>query len=151
MKGQNGIQAIDLVTRKLPLGNGGVVSAYLAELANIIARVRASNRPEFGHMAPRLTEALTGVQTATLWMGLMLKSEPEAALASATPYLRLMSLTVGGTYLAKGALAEDASSPRVALARFFSENILTDAAGLAESVQGGAQSVLVDPHGAVFA
>ena len=150
-EGTNGIQAIDLVTRKLPLANGGVVSAYLTELADVIAKVRASNRPEFGRMAQRLTEALTGVQTATLWMGLMLKSEPEAALASATPYLRLMSLTAGGTYLAKGALSEDASSPRVALARFFAENLLTEAAGLSETVQGGAQSVLVDAHGPLFA
>jgi alkylation response protein AidB-like acyl-CoA dehydrogenase len=150
-EGTNGIQAIDLVTRKLPLANGGVVSAYLAELAQIIGSVRASNRPEFGRTAQRLTEALTGLQTATLWMGLMLKSEPEAALASATPYLRLMSLTAGGTYLAKGALSEDASSPSVALARFFAENLLTEAAALSETVQGGAQSVLVDAHGPLFA
>jgi alkylation response protein AidB-like acyl-CoA dehydrogenase len=149
-EGTNGIQAIDLVTRKLPLADGGAVSAYLAELAEIIATVRASNRPEFGKMAERLTQALTGVQTATLWMGLMLKSEPEAALASATPYLRLLSLTAGGTYLAKGALSEDASSPRVAIARFFAENILTEAAALSETVQGGAPSVLVDAHGPLF-
>lgn len=150
-EGTNGIQAIDLVTRKLPLGNGAVVASYLAELADVIANVRASNRPEFGNMAQRLTEALTGVQTATLWMGLMLKSTPEAALASATPYLRLMSLAAGGTYLAKGALSEDPASPRVALARFFAENLLTEAAGLSESVQTGADSVLADAHGALFA
>jgi hypothetical protein len=150
-EGTNGIQAIDLVTRKLPLGNGAVVASYLAELADVIANVRASNRPEFGNMAQRLTEALTGVQTATLWMGLMLKSAPEAALASATPYLRLMSLAAGGTYLAKGALSEDPASPRVALARFFAENLLTEAAGLSESVQTGADSVLADAHGALFA
>jgi len=150
-EGTNGIQAIDLVTRKLPLANGGVVSAYLAELAQIIANVRASNRPEFGRMAQRLTEALTVLQTATLWMGLMLKSEPEAALASASPYLRLMSLTAGGTYLAKGALSDEASSPRVALARFFAENLLTEAAALSEAVQSGAHSVLIDPHGPFFA
>jgi alkylation response protein AidB-like acyl-CoA dehydrogenase len=150
-EGTNGIQAIDLVTRKLPLDSGGVVARYLSELADVIANVRASNRPEFGVMAQRLTEALTGLQTATLWMGLMLKSEPEAALASATPYLRLMSLTAGGTYLAKGALAEDAASPRVAVARFFAENLLTETTGLSESVQSGANSVLVDAHGAIFA
>ena len=150
-EGTNGIQAIDLVTRKLPLGGGAAVTAYLCELAEIIGSVRASNRPEFGHMAQRLTEALTGLQSATLWMGLMLKSEPEAALASATPFLRLMSLTAGGAYLAKGALSEEASSPRVALARFFAENLLTETAGLAESVQSGAGSVLVDAHGAMFA
>jgi len=81
----------------------------------------------------------------------MLQSAPEAALASATPYLRLMSLTAGGVYLAKGALAEASGSPRVAIARFFAENLLTEATGLAEAVQSGADSVLVDARGAVFA
>jgi hypothetical protein len=150
-EGTNGIQAIDLVTRKLPLGDGGVVTSYLAELAQVIADVRASDRLEFGSMAQRLTDALTGLQSATLWIGERLKSAPESAVASATPYLRLMSLTAGGTYLAKGALGEDAASPRVAIARFFAENLLTEAVGLAETVQGGADSVLVDAHGAIFA
>jgi hypothetical protein len=102
-------------------------------------------------MPQRLTEALTGLQSATLWMGLMLQTAPEAALASATPYLRLMSLTAGGAYLAKGALSEETTSPHVTVARFFAENLLTEAAGLAEAVQSGADSVLIDPHGAVFA
>jgi acyl-CoA dehydrogenase len=150
-EGTNGIQAIDLVTRKLPLDGGATVTAYISELADIIATVRGSNRTEFGHMPARLTEAMTGLQSATLWMALMLQSAPEAALASATPYLRLMSLTAGGTYLAKGALTEESDSPRVAIARFFAENLLTEAPGLAEAVQGGADSVLVDAHGAVFA
>jgi len=150
-EGTNGIQAIDLVTRKLPLDGGATVTAYLAELAEIIGNVRASNRPEFGHMPERLTQALTGLQTATLWMAMTLQSAPEAALASATPFLRLMSLTAGGAYLAKGALAEDPASPRVAIARFYAENILPEAESLAEAVQSGADSVLVDAHGAVFA
>ena len=150
-EGTNGIQAIDLVTRKLPLDGGAVVTAYLGELAEIIANVRASNRTDFGHIPQRLTEAMTGLQSATLWMALMLQTAPEAALASATPYLRLISLTAGGTYLAKGALAEEAGSPHVAIARYFAENLLTEAAGLAESIQTGADSVLVDAHGAVFA
>jgi hypothetical protein len=150
-EGTNGIQAIDLVTRKLPLEGGAVVTSYLAELAGIIANVRASNRQEFGAMPRRLTEAISGLHSATFWMALMLQSSPESALASATPFLRLMSLTAGGTYLAKGALSEDASSPRVTIARFFAENLLTEAIGLAECVQNGADSVLVDAQGAVFA
>ena len=149
-EGTNGIQAIDLVTRKLPLDGGVTVTSFLSQLADIIANVRASNRPDFGHMSLRLTQALTGLQSATLWMALTLLSEPEAALASATPYLRLMSLVAGGTYLAKGALGEERQSPHVSVARFFAENILTEATGLAEAVQSGAGSVLVDAHGAVF-
>jgi hypothetical protein len=55
------------------------------------------------------------LQSATLWMASMLQKAPQAALASATPYLRLMSLTAGGTYLAKGALASETTSPHVAI------------------------------------
>ena len=150
-EGTNGIQAIDLVTRKLPLDSGATVQAYLAELAETIERVRASNRPEFGEMPQRLADAFAALEMATGWMAGALKAEPEAALASATPYLRLMSLTAGGTYLARGALGEEASSARVVVARFFAEHLLTECPGLSETVRSGASSVLVGPASQVFA
>ncbi|MBA2127293.1 acyl-CoA dehydrogenase [Hyphomicrobium methylovorum] len=150
-EGTNGIQAIDLVTRKLPLDDGATITAYLIELAGIVGNVKAANRAEFGAMGPRLAAALARLQSATLWMADALRTAPERALAGATPYLRLLSLVAGGTYLAKGALAEDAASPRVAVARFFAENLLPEAIGLADAIESGAESVLVDPHGAVFA
>jgi hypothetical protein len=150
-EGTNGIQAIDLVTRKLTLDGGATVTAFLASLGEIIAKVRASRRSELGHTAERLAEALSSLQSATLWMAQMLPGDTEKALASATPFLRLISLTAGGTYLAKGALTEPPGSPRVAIARFFAENLLTDAKSLSEAVQHGADSVLVDAYGAVFA
>lgn len=150
-EGTNGIQAIDLVTRKLTLDGGATVTTFLAGLGETIAKVRAARRSDFGHTAERLTEALNGLQSATLWMAQTLPGNPEKALASATPFLRLMSLTAGGTYLAKGALTEPEGSPHVAIARFFAENLLTEVKSLSESVQHGADSVLVDAHGAVFA
>lgn len=150
-EGTNGIQAIDLVTRKLTLDGGAPVTSLLSELGASIAYIRASRRSEFGHTAERLTEALAALQSATLWMAQTLPGNPEKALASATPFLRLMSLTAGGVYLAKGALTRAADSPYVAVARFFAENLLTETRGLAEAVQHGADSVLVDAHGAVFA
>lgn len=150
-EGTNGIQAIDLVTRKLTLDGGSPVTSLLSELAASIAHVRASRRSELGHTAERLTEALAALQSATLWMAQTLPGNLEKALASATPFLRLMSLTAGGVYLAKGALMRAAASPYVAIARFFAENLLTETRGLAEAVQQGADSVLVDAHGAVFA
>ncbi|MET0406940.1 MAG: acyl-CoA dehydrogenase [Hyphomicrobium sp.] len=150
-EGTNGIQAIDLVTRKLTLDGGAPVTAFLSEIGAIIAKVRASRRGEFGHMPERLAEALSALQSSTLWMAQTLPGNPEKALASATPFLRLMSLTAGGAYLAKGALAKDAASPYVAIAKFFTENLLTETRSLADAVQSGADSVLIDAHGAVFA
>src|SRR5579863_9413019 len=57
-EGTNGIQAIDLVTRKLPLANGAAVATYIKELRGIVDAVSASNDPAFGATAMRLGEAL---------------------------------------------------------------------------------------------
>ena len=145
-EGTNGIQAIDLVTRKLPLEGGKVVAAYIAELQTTCEEVRASNRPEFGRMGERLAEAVTALAEATRYLGEALGKNPEAAMAGATPYLRLFGLASGGVYLARGALAvvrEGAGGAHhVALARFFAENLATAASGLKETVVGGAESTL---------
>src|SRR5690606_42105209 len=66
--------------------------------------------------------------------------ETDAALAGATPYLRMMSLAAGGAYLARGALA-DRGQDRVSLCRFYAENLLCDVAALRERVLGGAASL----------
>lgn len=150
-EGTNGIQAIDLVTRKLPIDNGKAVANYILELAKTAADVRSSNRPELGYTGTRLTEAIRALQAASDWMGRALEAEPAAALAGATPYLRLFALTAGGAYLAKGALSAGAETSAVALARFFADSMLTQAQGLSETVMTGADSVLVDEQSEVFA
>jgi acyl-CoA dehydrogenase len=145
-EGTNGIQAIDLVTRKLPLEGGKVVAAFIADLQRTVDDVRASNRPEFGRMADRLQDTLAALTEATRYLGQQLQSNPEHAMAGATPYLRLFGLAAGGCYLARGALLSAregaASSSHVAVARFFAENLATAAPGLKETVVGGADSTL---------
>ena len=144
-EGTNGIQSIDLATRKLPLEGGKVMAAYIAELEQTAAAVRASNQPAFGRTAERLAEANAALKQASLWMGAALQSDPEAALAGATPYLRLASLAAGGAYLARAALAagKHGNAERaVALARFFAENLATAAPGLATTITAGADTVI---------
>src|SRR5690606_9277348 len=141
-------QAIDLVTRKLPLENGAVVETYIRELAETAAEVRASNQPAFGRMGERLAEAVNALADASRWMGEALRRNPEAALAGATPYLRLFGLAAGGIYLARGALAclregqAGTNALPVALARFFAENLATAATGLSRTVTEGAETVV---------
>jgi alkylation response protein AidB-like acyl-CoA dehydrogenase len=153
-EGTNGIQALDLVTRKLPLEGGKVAAAYIGELQKTVEEVRASNRPEFGRMGERLGEAVAALAEASRWMGSALQTKPEAAMAGATPYLRLFGLAAGGVYLARSALAaaRDAglghsqaqSAPQaIALARFFAENLATATVGLKDAVIGGADSTLM--------
>ncbi|MFN3868517.1 MAG: acyl-CoA dehydrogenase [Hyphomicrobiaceae bacterium] len=145
-EGTNGIQAMDLVARKLPLAGGTVMKAYLEELGTGIAEIAGANQPELGSTAQRLQAALGALAKASMWMGDKLKSNPEAALASATPYLRLFGLAAGGVYLGRSAVAaaRDGSgfARHAMLARFFTENVLTAAAGLADTVMNGGDIVL---------
>jgi acyl-CoA dehydrogenase len=149
-EGTNGIQAIDLVTRKLPLGGGKVMEAYLAELKATADVVRASNQPAFGRMGERLGEAVAELTRATVWMGKALATNQNAALAGATPYLRLFGLAAGGHYLARGALAAvrgGDGANHIALARFFAENLCVQASGLAAAVTDGGDAVFaIEPQ-----
>ncbi len=145
-EGTNGIQALDLVARKLPLEGGKVVAGYIGELQKTVEEVRASNRPEFGRMGERLGEAVAALAEASRWMGGALQKNPDAAMAGATPYLRLFGLASGGVYLARGALAaarNGGQAQPIAIARFFAENIASAAPGLKETVIGGADSTLM--------
>jgi acyl-CoA dehydrogenase len=154
-EGTNGIQAIDLVTRKLPMMGGAVVRGYLDELRGIVAAVRQTNDPAFGATAERLGEAVESLDRATAWLIGKLDQSPDAALAGATPYLRLFACAAGGCALAEDALAairlDDAEAAgRVALARFFAENIAVQAGGLETTVTEGADSISAAalPHAA---
>src|SRR5579883_1064019 len=143
-EGTNGIQAIDLVTRKLPLAGGAAVGTYLDELRASVAAVNAANDPAFGATGARLGEAVEHLARATTWLLARLEGEPDAALAGATSYLRLFGLAAGGCMLADEALAAlrmtgNGDAPgRVAVARFFAENLATAAGGLATTITDGA-------------
>jgi hypothetical protein len=145
-EGTNGIQAVDLVTRKLPLGRGAVVETYLGELRQIVEAVNATNDPALGWSGVRLEEALDSLTRATHWMLAHLDKDGEDALAGATPYLRLFAVTAGGCLLAQQALAAlrlgDNAGSRVALARFFAENFAVHATALERTVVEGAASVI---------
>ncbi|MBB6181155.1 acyl-CoA dehydrogenase [Pseudorhizobium flavum] len=144
-EGTNGIQAIDLVTRKLPLSGGGQVGGFIAELKEVAERVASSNKPAFGRTVEGLQAAISDLEAATEWL---LKAQAEGrvaeALAGATPYQRLFGLVLTGVYLAKGALApaEDGKGAhRMALCRFAVENLLPETGALNRQVVEGAASL----------
>ncbi len=111
-EGTNGIQAIDLVTRKLPLDGGAVVESYLGELRGVVEAVNATNDPALGWSGVRLEEAVASLTRATRWMLANTDKSLDEALAGATPYLRLFSIAAGGCLLAQQALAAIADQCR---------------------------------------
>ena len=145
-EGTNGIQAIDLVTRKLPLAGGAAIKAHLGELRGIVEALNASNDPAFGWAPVRLGDAVESLSRATSWLLAQLDKDTDFALAGATPYLRLFGLATGGCLLAKEALAAlrlgADSVGRAALARFFAENCAVQAGALERTVVEGAPGVI---------
>ncbi len=156
-EGANGVQAIDLVQRKLALEGGATVRAEIAGIRQIVKDVAAHGGAEFGAASARLAEATRALEDATGAMLRWLKSDPQSALAGASPYLRLFGLTLGGACLAKAGLAAQALAAagdqgqraRVGLARFFAEKLTTAAPGLSASIASGAAAL--QPYETVLA
>ena len=140
-EGTNGIQAIDLVQRKLPLAGGATLKREIAAMRGVIAEVAASGEAEFGATPARLGEAVDALEQASRYLGEALGRDLSSALAGATPYLRLFGLALGGVCLAKAGLAArrlPAERGRIGLARFFAEKLATAAPGLAQTILSGA-------------
>ena len=141
-EGTNGIQALDLVARKVPLEGGKTIALYIDELRRTVDDVRASNAPVLGETAGRLGEAVDSLERSTRW--LLSQKSSDTALAGATPYLRLFGNTAGGCMLAADAVAAlraGDGNARATLARFFAENIAIQAGGLERTTIEGADSI----------
>ncbi len=152
-EGTNGIQAIDLVSRKLALDNGGALEALFAEIGETARALGETREAGLNEMGARLTDAMDATLQSAAWLRERLGAgKPYDALSGATPFLEAMSLTVAGHFLGRGALAASAKlasgegdqaffGSRVATARFFSENELPRVAGLADSAMRGAETL----------
>ncbi|MFM7757001.1 MAG: acyl-CoA dehydrogenase [Actinomycetota bacterium] len=141
-EGTNGIQAIDLVGRKLGLRGGEVVKRHLDSIENLAHRL--GEHPELAGARVALSTTLGVAREATKWLATH-SSNPVDLLAGATPYLRLISTLTGGFLLAESAIiAKEASAElgadmvadKVASARFFCEQLLPGVNGLLPSITG---------------
>ncbi len=130
-EGTNGIQAVDLVGRKLRFDNGAALRRELADMWRIV---------EIGADFAAIDAVREAVNALDAASQFLLDADPSLALAGATPYLRLFALARGATLLLKGALAGDRQ--RAALARFFADNIAIAAPSLARTVIKGGPSLL---------
>jgi alkylation response protein AidB-like acyl-CoA dehydrogenase len=145
-EGTNGIQAIDLVGRKLSMNNGAGMEAMLCDIRDTARTARAANTPGFVAIADRLEAGAAALDEATQWMIDKMKSARQTALSGATSYLRLAGDVVGGHYLARAALAEHGTdnleAPRaLALASYFAEDTLARAPGSLAAITGAAQTL----------
>ncbi|MDP1557263.1 MAG: acyl-CoA dehydrogenase, partial [Hyphomonas sp.] len=147
-EGTNGIQAIDLVGRKLA-GNGGAsMRAMLTEIDETVRLARSTNDPQFVQLAERLWAASRALAETTDWMLARMKAEEQdKALAGATAYLALAGDVIGGHFLARAALGARQKDPdfrarQMALAGFFAETSLASAPGRVPGITEGGDRFL---------
>ena len=141
-EGTNGIQAMDLVGRKLGLKGGAVLLGLFSEIEAFDAAMAAHD--DLADVRRELAAAVEVAKRSSLWLAGN-ATDPVSLLSGATPYLRMMSMTVGGYAIARGAVLAretpglDAAfvAAKVANARFFCEQLLPQVAGLEASVTAG--------------
>ena len=150
-EGTNGIQAMDLVGRKLGLRMGAVVNGHLQNMRDTDAQLEAAGK-EFDSMRTALAESVEALTGVTDWIMTNGLADPIQALAGATPYLRIFGTVTGGWLLTKQALAAQAEldagsadteylAAKITTARFFAEQILPQAGGLVPAVQAGSSAL----------
>ncbi len=137
-EGTNGIQAMDLVGRKLTLDGGETARALIGEIAETGAELAAMGGA-FAPMADAVAEVVGAAHGATGWM--LAAGDQNDRNAGATPYLRLMALALGAHYLGRGALAARGTPMEagcLAYAQFFATQVAPEAAALAHAATQGA-------------
>ena len=140
-EGTNGIHAVDLVGRKLPIRDGGAVRDHLAQVRDTVGALEGID--ELAPVRRHLDDAAAASEEASNWL---LKSESADRLAGADAYLRMLAVTTAGAALADGALAArdldaDTAVDRAVLARFFASNRLSGVTGLLAAVTEPAEDL----------
>ena len=147
-EGTNGIQAIDLVGRKLSMRKGDVVRELLLEINETASELHSADLEGIGRP---LEDAVQDMQAATEWLIENGGASTDDGLAGATPYLRMFGTTVGGWLLAKSALQakkqigegndSEFLHAKMETATFFAEQLLPQVSGLLPAAVSGAHSL----------
>ena len=146
-EGTNGIQAMDLVGRKLSLKGGKLVGRLFNELTGYL-----KDNPDAPHRE-ELEGAIKSLEEATLWLASNAPKDPEQAGAAATPYLRLMALTVIGYLWSRMAgvagekLGDDDANnslleSKQVSARFYFEKLIPEVHWLLQDIKSGKDSLM---------
>ncbi|AOH83296.1 acyl-CoA dehydrogenase [Sphingomonas panacis] len=144
-EGTNGIQAIDLVTRKLGMDGGAALQSYLAELHDCAEQLAQRNLPV---LSAALARGAKDLDDVARWLRDRLDAGAvDDALAGATPFLSLFGTVAGGHVLARGALVPGCPADRITLAQFYAANILSRADHYAQAATSGSGDMSVGAIG----
>jgi 3-(methylthio)propanoyl-CoA dehydrogenase len=142
-EGTTGIQAMDLVGRKIAREGGATAKAWLAELKKLDAKL--ASHPE---IRKALADGVKAVEECVDFI--VAAKDPRVQFAGAVPFLKLMGIVAGGWQMARAALAADTTQggdqeflkAKKSTARFYADHVLVQAPGLRNTVVNGAAGVL---------
>lgn len=148
-EGTNGIQAMDLVGRKLSAENGRYLQRYFALIGDFLAENEGDDALK--DYLPRLSSAFSDLQKATLWLGKAASANVDEVGAAASDYLRLAGLVTLAylwSRIAKTALTHsdeadnDFYRTKLKTARFFMTRLLPQTQSLSLAIQSGAEAMM---------
>jgi alkylation response protein AidB-like acyl-CoA dehydrogenase len=150
-EGTTGIQAMDLVGRKIAREGGATAKEWLSQLNKLDAELARSANPDIQSIRRHLSK---GAQAVAECVDFIVNAkDPRAAFAGAVPFLKLMGIVAGGWQMARSALVcesklaakgADASfhQAKIATARFYGDHVLVQASALRDTVVSGAAGVM---------
>jgi alkylation response protein AidB-like acyl-CoA dehydrogenase len=149
-EGTNGIQALDLIFRKLPLDNGQAMQRLLGDVNSVIDEMSQAG-DVLSSMSEKLKVEVDKLSEVTLWLGSkMLEGELVDASAGASPYIKMFGQVLGGYYMGKAALlatkkyeetGDEYYAEKITLSKFYIEQLLPLASGYASAVTAGKEDL----------
>jgi alkylation response protein AidB-like acyl-CoA dehydrogenase len=150
-EGTTGIQAMDLVGRKIAREGGATAKEWLSQLKNLDAELARSGNADIQSLRSHLSKGAQAVADCVDFI--VNAKDPRAAFAGAVPFLKLMGIVAGGWQMARSALVcerklasrdPDASfhQAKIATARFYGDHVLVQAGALRDTVVSGAAGVM---------
>ena len=154
-EGTNGIQAADLVFRKLPLGGGQVLEKFISEIGHLAEQLLEDDR--LCSMGQALLDGKEQFREAAVWLGGRLAGQPNDAAAGSVPFMRVAGVVVGAYYLARSAQVarqlldsgegdSDFLNDKITVASFYAEQILPTVGGLVPTITQGANRFFTIPN-----
>jgi 3-(methylthio)propanoyl-CoA dehydrogenase len=151
-EGTTGIQAGDLVGRKLTMDSGRAMAELIGEMRAVEGQLGGSDNVDFPAIRENLAVGIRALEQATQWMLQTIGQDPDAALGASVNYMMLTGYVAGGWQMARAALAararlqangeEDFYRAKIATTRFYAEQILPKASALLTAVRSGASTAL---------
>jgi 3-(methylthio)propanoyl-CoA dehydrogenase len=147
-EGTTGIQAADLVGRKLTGDNGAAMKALIGQMRDAEVRLSTANGAEFPAIRAHLADAIDALEQATAWLLDVIRTAPASAMAASVTYMMLTGYVCGGWQMARAALVahggpawdgdDEFRRAKIITARFYAEQILPKAGALLSVVKSGA-------------